>query len=161
MALLIYAKIKGQKQGIFKGRGSRGAGGWIPVVSFEYEVISQRDPGSGLATGRRQHKPVTFRKEIDASSPQIFASTVENEVLTEVQFEFMRAAPDGKETLEYKVTLTNAGVASYKESVNIAEQGGPVVDTRPLDEVSLTFQRIDLESIPGKTDASDDWLATE
>jgi type VI secretion system secreted protein Hcp len=156
---LFYVTIKGRNQGTFKGPGTRGASGRIPVVSFEYGVESPRDAATGLPSGRRQHRPVIFKKEIDASSPQLFLSAVTNESLTEVQFEFIDAAPDGREEIEYKVTLTNASVASFKESVATGERGGPAVDSRLLDEVSLTYQKIEVEYVPSKIQASDTWEA--
>lgn len=36
-------------------------------------VVMPRDSGSGMATGKRQHKPVTFVKEWGAASPQLSA----------------------------------------------------------------------------------------
>jgi type VI secretion system secreted protein Hcp len=158
MALQVYVTIKGKTQGTFKGEGTKGNAGRIPVMSYEYEVDSPRDPGSGQATGKRQHKPVVFLKEIDAASPQIFTALVDNEVLTEVVFEFLKFSPSGMETVEFKVTLTNAGVALFRQTVRIGQQGGPVVDSRPLEEVSLTFQKIELDYLLGNTEASDDWL---
>ncbi|MFC7356734.1 type VI secretion system tube protein Hcp [Jejudonia soesokkakensis] len=35
------------------------------------EVISPRDAASGLPTGKRQHKPLTIRSEIDKSTPSL------------------------------------------------------------------------------------------
>jgi type VI secretion system secreted protein Hcp len=158
MALQIYVTIKGKTQGTFKGEGTKGDADRIPVVSYEYEVDSPRDPGSGQPTGRRQHKPVVFTKEIGAASPEIFKALVDNEVLTEVVFEFLKFSPNGKETVEFKVTLTNAGVALFRQTVRIGQQGGPIVDSRPLEEVSLTFQKIELDYLSGEAEASDDWL---
>lgn len=37
--------------------------------SKNYEASSTREAGSGLATGRRQHKPLVITKEIDKSAP--------------------------------------------------------------------------------------------
>jgi type VI secretion system secreted protein Hcp len=158
MALQIYVTITGRTQGTFKGEGKKGNANRIPVVSYEYEVDSLRDPGTGQATGRRQHKPVVFSKEIDAASPEIFTALVDSEVLTEVVFEFLKVSQSGKETVEFKVTLTNAGVGVFRQTTSIGQKGGPAVDSRPLEEVSLTFQKIELEDLPGQTDASDDWL---
>ena len=47
------------------------SGGAIGDAS--YRVISPRDPASGQASGKRQHKPVTFIKEWGAASPQLSA----------------------------------------------------------------------------------------
>jgi len=39
------------------------------------------------------------------------------------------------------------------------ERGGPLVDSRPMDEISLVFQKIEITDVPGKTSFADDWLA--
>ena len=38
-----------------------------------YQVKGPRDAGSGMATGKRQHRPVTFVKEWGAATPQLSA----------------------------------------------------------------------------------------
>ena len=38
-----------------------------------YQVKGPRDAGSGMASGKRQHRPVTFVKEWGASTPQLAA----------------------------------------------------------------------------------------
>ncbi len=157
MALQIYVTIKGMTQGTFKGSGSHK--GKIPVVAFEFESISPRDPDSGQATGRRVFKPIVFAKEVDAASPQLLKALATNETLSEVDFEFSNIQPDGKELVYYTIQLTKASVAGFRQYVQVGERGGPVVDTRPLDRVSLTFERIVVTDIPGGTQYTDDWLA--
>lgn len=39
------------------------------TINFDQEIISPRDPASGLPTGKRMHKPFVIRKELDKSSP--------------------------------------------------------------------------------------------
>jgi len=39
------------------------------TINFEQEIVSPRDPASGLPTGKRQHKPFVITKELDKSSP--------------------------------------------------------------------------------------------
>jgi hypothetical protein len=41
------------------------------TITFGYSVKSPRDAASGQASGKRQHKPFTFVKEIDKSSPTL------------------------------------------------------------------------------------------
>jgi hypothetical protein len=41
-------------------------------IEIKYEVQTAREAGSGMATGKRQHKPLTIRKEIDKASPQLY-----------------------------------------------------------------------------------------
>ena len=47
------------------------AGGQLRDAAYE---IKPRDAASGMATGKRMHKPVTFVKEWGAASPQLLAS---------------------------------------------------------------------------------------
>ena len=46
------------------------------VRSAEYNVKGPRDAGSGMASGKRTHHPVTFVKEWGASTPQLRAMKV-------------------------------------------------------------------------------------
>jgi len=156
----MYVTVKGQRQGVFKGPGSGAQKGRIPILSFEYEIVSQRDAASGLPSGKREHLPVVFRKEIDASSPQFFEAEATNENLTQVQFVFAKVSSDGKETVVYKVELTNGAVVRFRQFVQVGERGGPVVDSRPLDEISLVYQKIEVTYVPGNVSAGDDWQAT-
>ena len=41
---------------------------WLSKKGYDYYANKTREAGSGMATGRRQHKPVTVTKEIDKSS---------------------------------------------------------------------------------------------
>jgi hypothetical protein len=45
-------------------------------------LVSPRDSGSGMATGKRMHKPVTFVKEWSPASPQLRAAAVGYDVKT-------------------------------------------------------------------------------
>lgn len=48
----------------------------VPVaIVVSYSVKSPRDAASGMATGKRQHKPVTFTAQLDKSSPQLGKSS--------------------------------------------------------------------------------------
>lgn len=46
------------------------------VRQASYTIISPRDSASGLPTGKRQHKPMTFVKEWGAASPELKAMKV-------------------------------------------------------------------------------------
>ncbi|HZF48038.1 MAG TPA: type VI secretion system tube protein Hcp, partial [Polyangiaceae bacterium] len=58
MALNAYLKLKGQTQGEIKGSVTqKGREGKIMVIAVSHEIMSPRDPASGLPTGKRMHKP--------------------------------------------------------------------------------------------------------
>src|SRR5690242_4214681 len=71
----------------------------IECVYFEHEVITARESGSGLATGRRQYPPMKIAKRIDKASPLLMKALCENQVI-EATFKFFRPNPTGDGTTE-------------------------------------------------------------
>lgn len=156
-----YAKIEGSKQGVFKGEAVRVAGrDYIPVIQFDYEIISPRDAASGLPTGKRQHKPIVITKTLDASSPQIFQAMINNETLTTVTIEFVTSNTEGKELVYYTIVLTNASIADVHQHMRLPEAvpaGSPTVLTEPMEDVAFSFQKITVTSTVGQTTSVDSW----
>ena len=79
--------ITGQKQGAI---------GPIQLTGLTHEVISPRDPQSGLPTGKRMHKPFVITKELDKSSPLLFKALTTNENLTSVLIGLLRERYAGR-----------------------------------------------------------------
>jgi type VI secretion system secreted protein Hcp len=154
--------IEGTKQGRFKGE--RGKGDKIAGLAFHYDVKSPRDAATGMASGKRQHGAITFTKAIDSASPQIFQALIGNEVLKSVLFEFRSTNANGEEMVFYQMTLTNASIGEVEQyagapglvTTTEAKHSG-ASDSSPLEDVSLTFQKIEVQSQVGKTMAMDDW----
>ena len=80
---------------------------------------------TGLATGRRMHKPFTITKEIDRASPLLMQACVSGQHLPEVDVDL---ASGGK----YK--LTDVLISSDTKS------GGD----RPVETISFTYQKIEM-----------------
>ncbi len=162
MAHEFYVKMKGKKQGDFKGESIRKEWDkWMTGLSFEYSVQAPRDIATGQASGKRQHSPVIFTKEWGASSPLLLQALVTNEILENVEFDFIKTDPSGKEIVYYVIKLTNATVSKLVQSTHRQEEGGAkheaAYDVHELEQVSLTFQKIEVEDKVGKTSALDDW----
>jgi type VI secretion system secreted protein Hcp len=157
----FFVSIEGSKQGKFKGDGSRrGRPDSIVGLGFHYEIVSPRDPASGLPTGTRQHKPIVLTKEWGASTPQIFQALVTNEVLKSVVFEFVRTNANGEEVVDQVVKLIDASVANIEQYIHFNAAGhAESDDARELEDVAFTFARIEIENKTGQTSASDDWSA--
>ena len=115
MALNAYLTIKGEKQGTIKGSVTqKGREGWIAVYAADHEILSPRDAATGLASGKRQHKPISITKEIDKSTPLLHKALVSNENLKEVVLRFFAATPNGMETNNYIIKLNNAHIISIQ-----------------------------------------------
>lgn len=160
----FYVTIEGTKQGKFKGESPRAASvpsfrDKIPGVRFQYSVLSARAAATGQASGKRQHLPVVITKPWGISSPQIFQACVTNELLKSVVIEFVRTNPNGEEYIFQTIRLTNAAIVSIRQYVNVANPGEPraATDTHELEDISFTFQRIEIFNQLGKTMAMDDW----
>jgi type VI secretion system secreted protein Hcp len=161
MAVEFFATVTGSKQGTFKPEGPpSGPGkGKIRGVAFTYGVNTPHDPATGQSTGRRQHQPVNFTKEWGASSPQFYQAIFTNETLTTVLFEFYATQVDGKTVVDHTIKLTDVTIDSVSQSVHNGQPGGPPVDSRELQTIAFVFQKIEITSTTGGTQASDDWEA--
>jgi type VI secretion system secreted protein Hcp len=157
----IQCTVTGAKQGMFQGdRGSRST--QIPVLFLTEAITTSYDAGTGLASGKRTHEPLTIVKELDASSIQFFQAAVTNELLKSVTCTFYRAyrsgaaAGAGAGRPYFRITLTNALIVEYKDSGD-GINGDALGDER--ERISLTYQRIELTDLDSNGTAGDDWLA--
>ena len=162
MALNAYLKLKGQIQGDIKGSvRQKGREGKILVIAAEHQIVSPRDPASGLATGRRQHMPFMVTKEIDASSPLLYSMLVKNENITE--FELQCWAPQtkagagtGAEVQHYTVKLSNAALCEIRfEMPNNRDPA--LVKLAGFEVLSFTYGKIQWLWTAGGITAEDDW----
>jgi type VI secretion system secreted protein Hcp len=159
MANEFYVTIDGIRTGRFHGESTAKAHkGKITGLEFFYEVTSPRDVATGQATGKRQHKPITFVKEWGTASPQLFNALITNETLTNVLFEFPQTSPKGKEQIVETIKLTDATVSAFRQY--IGDVGNPIYDSTPecrkLENVSLNFRTIEITNVAGQTSATDD-----
>jgi type VI secretion system secreted protein Hcp len=163
MAFQFHVAIKGQTQGQFKGEGiqDKRKDKWMPGLGFAYELKSPRDIATGQASGKRQHGPIKFIKEWGAATPQIFTACATNEVLPEVNIEFTKTNPNGEEYVYHTIKLTNATVSDIRQFTESTDGAGrhTLTSKTELEEVSFTFQKIEVQNTDGKTMFMDDWQA--
>lgn len=129
--------------------GDDGTQTTMDVLSFSQGIVSPRDVASGQATGKRQYKPITIVKQVDAATPRLFDACATNEILPSVTFVLH---PPGASADQLKVTLTNASCADLTDSTS--DSG-----TMELETIHFTFQKITIEHLIGKTSFQDDWEA--
>jgi len=155
MANVYYLSVKAAKQGELKGEGGKNRGK-IPILGFSYGVLSPRDAGSGQATGKRQHKPLTVFKEWGVISPQLFESLVTNEVLPSVIIDEFRTDSEGKEEVYMEIRLTNATLAEIEINPERPDDQPPWTG-REIEQVSFVFEKIEIENKVSKVIAMDNW----
>jgi type VI secretion system secreted protein Hcp len=129
-------------------------------LAFDYEFWTPYDAATGHISGKRMHKPMTFTKEWGSTSPKLFLALATNEVLKSVKFEFVRKDPAGKDMVFYTIELTGGQIVKihqYKQLKTI--DASTPVNLQELEEVSLTFRKIDVTHTPSKNIGSDRWDA--
>ena len=162
MALNAYLKLKGKKQGDIKGSVTqKGREGMIMVIAVNHEIVSPRDAASGLATGRRQHKPFIITKEIDKSTPLLYNALVSNETLSTFELKFFKPQVNGSsgvgaEMNHYTVKLTNATIASL-DSVMHNNKNADLMNLPLMETIAFTYQKIEWIWNDGGITATDDW----
>ena len=136
---------------------------WITGLSFGYVLDSPKEHHTGQASGRRQHQPVRVVTHWGPWTPQVFAAAVQNEELTEINFEFRNTGATGKEETYYTITLKNGRVTHVgfnhdDFSYGAAKEISGVAAKPELMEFMLIFAEITMENKDGKTTAQDQWI---
>lgn len=153
----FYVSITGAKQGPFKGEVTKkGLEGKIAGLNFDYAVMSPRDAASGMATGKRIHKPIRIKKVWGPSSTQLFTALTTNEALTSVVIDFFSIDQTGVMVLDHSFKLTNAFVTSIEHN---SETLGSFASLPPTETVEFVFQQIELLNHRAKTAAMDSMMA--
>ncbi len=163
--LYIYLTLKGQKQGTINGGVTqKGRENSIGVQYLQSKITSPRDPASGLPTGKRQHEPMVFRKNVDRSTPLLLNAFVTNENISEAHFKFWRTTIQGTEEQYFTIDLVNASLASSNlyhpdtmDATAPAATAGLNNGGTELEEWSFTYQKITWTFVNGGITAQDDW----
>lgn len=162
MALNAYLRLKGIQQGEIKGSVTqKGREGKIMVVACDHEVVSPRDPASGQATGKRQHKPFTIVKELDQSSPLLYRALVNNETITEWELQFWTpqiksTTGTGSEVQHYTVRLSGVHISAIHFS-HYDNRNPDLAKYAESESVSFTYTHIEWLWVKGGITSSDDW----
>ena len=150
----ITAEAQGQLLGSARTSGGCPANK-IEALSFSYGVISPRDPATGMATGKRQHKPVRIKKEWSPSSRQIFQALVNNELLKEITMDFFAVDSTGRIVLDHTIRLANAFVTLIEHSSEVRLPTMQPNNEPATEIVEFTFQQIEIIDHRNKTSAID------
>ena len=141
----VFMTVVGFTQGQFAGENNSTR---MEVTGFEIELVSPTDAASGQVTGKRPHLPILIQKATGPASMQFFNANVTNENLTTVTFEVYKPSASGANMLDYKISLTNAHISSFKQTFSEGQKGF-------IDLIKIVFKKINLNN--GGIIASDEW----
>lgn len=149
-AIDAYLKIEDAKGQQVKGSGQGKWAGWIPVTNAAYsDIASPRDAQSGMASGKRMHKPFSITKEQDMSSPLLMRAVASGEHFSRIEVAYVRGDVVTKRMILTDVTLT----ADHNSGAGQKSMGS----AHATEELEFVFQKIEMTAADGKTMAADDW----
>ena len=153
----LYLKANGNDIAGNSSQTSLGRENSIECLYFESGVLTAREAGSGMATGRRQYTPLTIRKRIDKATPLIAKALCNNEVIEGI-FKFFRPNPTGDGTTEqfFTVEIKQGRVASFKQVS--PDSFDPALSNRPeLEEIQFVFHSVVWTYTNGGVTHEDTW----
>jgi type VI secretion system secreted protein Hcp len=155
-----YLRLAGQKSGKIQGSVLvKGREGTIAVIAMSHEILSPRDPASGLPTGKRQHRPLTITKELDRSTPILRSALTFNETLTSFELLFYNTGlKTGIETQYFTIKLTNASIASIDMQMP-NNRHADLASLETFEDVTFTYQKIEWDWMDPPVTAMDDWMS--
>jgi type VI secretion system secreted protein Hcp len=160
VALNAYLRLVGQKSGKIQGSVTqKGREGTIAVIAMSHDIVAPRDPATGMATGKRQHAPLSITKELDRATPLLRQVLVTNEVLSQFELLFFSVSrTTGTEANTFTIRLTNASIASADlEMPN--NKHADLASLETFEVVTFTYQRIEWTWLETGAVAVDDWMA--
>lgn len=160
MALNSYLSLKGAKQGnIYGSVTQKGRENKIMVIATNHEIVSPRDPASGLATGKLVHQPFVITKEVDKASPLLYNALVNNENIVSWELQFWKPSATGAEVQYYTVKLTNANISSIDMKMP-NNKDASLMKLETFEEVAFTYQTIEWIWVDGGITATSNWSSS-
>jgi type VI secretion system Hcp family effector len=150
-----YLTVNASSQGELVGEGGKKTNAkGIPILGYSLGVDTPQSSGSGQATGKRTYEPVSVYKNAGPVTVQIYQALTNNEMLLKVEILVYKTTKAGKESLYFKITLTNARISALQH------EPGDTVDQDELETIQFTFQKIELENLLAGTSVVDDLKQT-
>ncbi len=152
MDTLYYLTVNASHQGELVGEGGKKVNArGIPILGYSFGVeVPQIGGGSGQASGKRDYEPFSIYKAAGPASTQLFQALVTGETLLRVEVLAYKTGKNGKESLYFKITLTNAHITALQH------EPGSAGEPAEIETVTFSFQKIELNNLQAGTSATDD-----
>ncbi|MBI1841536.1 MAG: type VI secretion system tube protein Hcp [Verrucomicrobia bacterium] len=158
-ASTVYMKLQAQKQGVIKGEViKKGLEQFHSILAYSHEIVSPRDPASGLPTGRRQHQPFRVVKLLNSGSPQLLTAMANNENFPTITIDVWAPNPTGAgaESKIMTYTLINASLVSLRPWMP-NQSDTAAASYPPAEELSFNYESIKVTWINGGIEGQDTW----
>lgn len=126
------------------------------VNGYNHEVSSPYDPQTGLATGKRQHRPFKILKEISRSSVDFESAWVKGQTLKSAELRLYRPSQTGLDVNYYTYRFVGVRIVSIRDWMP-NNRDSSVLSIPHTQEISFTYDTIEWEFVPGRAAATDSW----
>jgi type VI secretion system secreted protein Hcp len=157
MAIPAYMWIKDDGGADIKGSVTvQGREGSVEVVALKHGVSIPTDSNTGKLTGARIHKPVTFTKETDSSTPYLYKAVTSGQTLKSIEIKWYKIDDAGKEVEYFNTKLDNVKVVAVKPEMHDVKN--PSFEKHNhLEEIELRYEKITWAYKDGNIIHSDSW----
>jgi type VI secretion system secreted protein Hcp len=157
MAIPAYMWIKDDGGADIKGSVTvQGREGSVEVVALDHGVSIPTDANTGKLTGARVHKPITFTKETDASTPYLYKAVTSGQTLTSIEIKWYKIDDAGKEKEYFNTKLDNVKVVAVNPKM--LDIKNPAFEKHNhLEDVELRYEKITWSYKDGNIIHADSW----
>ncbi|MET0500343.1 MAG: type VI secretion system tube protein TssD [Candidatus Binatia bacterium] len=139
-----------------------GKDGNIELLAVEHALISPRDSASGMATGKRQHLPITITKVPDQTSPFFYESLARNREIPQVDLLFFGSNDRGgflagREATIYTISITKAFVSRIDFTGREDREAKDDIRFPLSERIAFVYDSIRWEWVPSKSVAEDNF----
>lgn len=148
-------KVTSSKTGVIKDQGMPAKhSDKIELIGYSFDAGTPT-AGTGAATGRRTHNPLSVTKNSNQSSVLLFGAQSKSEVLSKVVLEIWKTNPQGQEIMEQTIELTNAVITYFRQGYD--NNPAPGGNRGPVDEIRFAYQKITYTYVNGGITTEDNW----
>ncbi|AKJ42103.1 Hcp family type VI secretion system effector [Pragia fontium] len=157
MAIPAYLFIKDDGGADIKGSVTvQNREGSIELVEFDHKIHIPTDGNTGKLTGTRVHAPLTFVKEVDASSPYLYKAVTTGQTLKSAEIKWYTIDDAGQEVEYFNTMMDTVKVVSIKPVMHNIKD--PTKERyNHLEEVEVRYEKITWTYKDGNIIHADSW----
>jgi len=157
MAIPAYMWIKDDGGADIKGSVTvQGREGSVEVVALDHGVNIPTDANTGKLTGARVHKPLTFTKETDSSTPYLYKAVTSGQTLKSIEIKWYRIDDSGKEKEYFNTKLDNVKVVGVTPKMHDVKNPSYEKHNH-LEDIELRYEKITWAYKDGNIIHADSW----
>lgn len=134
----------------------KGLENFTEVNGYNHEVSSPFDPATGLATGKRQHRPFKIVKEVSRSSIALRDAWIKGLTIKNAELRLYRPSQIGAEVNYFTYRFVGIRIVSIRDWM-ANNNDAAVVNLPHMQEITFTYDTIEWVYMETGEAATDTW----